>query len=445
MVSKSLSTVAALLAASSLLAQGPANDLACNAQVITAGLTAGDNTGGTNDPSAPAWSCGANVTADVYFKYTPAATCSQTITTCNSSGTMTDTVIEVFTGDCTNLVSIGCNDDGCGAGFLSSIDIAMQGGTEYFIRVGGWGASEGTFDLEILDGAFTQAVGVNGGAQGTGGFSFTDGDTINLSYFECNQGSFVFNTLNFGAGPLPTGVTVEIPGFVQTNPLSTPVGSLAVLGPVLMVTGASENLTIPAGIFSNGDELRFQALYLDFVSTPLPVTASNPVTGAYVAGSCIAGTEEGFEGLSGAGSYPTNWSGQGTGTYDWSANSSGTPSGGTGPQSANEGSTYMYCETSSPVATGDTFVMVSDTYTGGSSVKFDLSRVGAAIGTLDVTVDDGTGPQLIYSATGPGTAEWEIVTAALPAGLGSYQVTFTYARGTSFTGDIAVDGFCILQ
>ena len=81
----------------------------------------------------------------------------------------------------------------------------------------------------------------------------------------------------------------------------------------------------------------------------------------------------------------------------------------------------------------------------GDTIYGSTTRVGATIGTLDVTVDDGTGPQLIYSATGPGTAEWEIVTAALPAGLGSYQVTFTYARGTSFTGDIAVDGFCILQ
>ena len=39
----------------------------------------------------------------------------------------------------------------------------------------------------------------------------------------------------------------------------------------------------------------------------------------------------------------------------------------------------------------------------------------------------------------------EIVTAALPAGIGSYQVTFTYTRGTSFTGDLGIDAFCILQ
>ena len=423
----------------------PANALCSGAQAITGGLVSGDNTGGSLDPNAPAWSCGNNVIHDVWFTYTPTATCAQTLTTCNSGGTLTDTVLEVFTGDCGNLTLVGCNDDGCGAGFLSSLDVTMVAGTTYYIRIGGWGGAEGTFDLEILNGSFAQTLAVNGGAPGSGGFSFTDGDTLTFEYFECNPGSFVFNTVNYGAGPLPVGATVEIPGFVQTSALSTPVGAIEIMPAVLMVAGASQNLTIPPGIFATGDELRFQALYLDFVSTPLPVTASNPMTGAYVAGACVAGTEEGFEGLAGTGSYPTTWSGQGVGQRDWTAISSATVSSGTGPQSANEGQTYMYCETSSPSASGDTYVLISDTYTGGSSVKFDLTRVGATIGTLDVTVDDGTGPQLIYTATGPGTAEWEIVTAALPAGIGSYQVTFTYTRGASFTGDLGIDAFCILQ
>ena len=122
----------------------------------------------------------------------------------------------------------------------------MVAGTTYYIRIGGWGGAEGTFDLEILNGSFAQTLAVNGGAPGAGGFSFTDGDTLTFEYFECNPGSFVFNTINYGAGPLPVGATVEIPGFVQTSALSTPVGAIEIMPAVLMVAGASQNLTIRA-------------------------------------------------------------------------------------------------------------------------------------------------------------------------------------------------------
>jgi hypothetical protein len=45
---------------------------------------------------------------------------------------------------------------------------------------------------------------------------------------------------------------------------------------------------------------------------------------------------------------------------------------------------------------------------------------------------------------GPGTSEWSSELLLLPAGLGAnYTVTFTYTRGSSFAGDIAIDAFCI--
>jgi hypothetical protein len=88
--------------------------------------------------------------------------------------------------------------------------------------------------------------------------------------------------------------------------------------------------------------------------------------------------------------------------------------------------------------------MTSPSLSGGSGVRFDLSRVGASIGTLDVSVDDGTGAQSIGNYTGPGTSEWWTEQLVLPAGIGAnYTVTFTYTRGSSFTGDIAIDAFCI--
>ena len=57
----------------------------------------------------------------------------------------------------------------------------------------------------------------------------------------------------------------------------------------------------------------------------------------------------------------------------------------TGPAGAVSGTNYMYCETSAPVA-GRTFIMnTAPIPTAGltGNLNFELSRVGATIGTLE--------------------------------------------------------------
>jgi hypothetical protein len=110
----------------------------------------------------------------------------------------------------------------------------------------------------------------------------------------------------------------------------------------------------------------------------------------------------------------------------------------------------MYCETSSPAAAGDTYILNTDTYSGASisTLSFQLSRVGATIGTLEVRMDDGSGTfaTLLASYTGedPSGAEWTAESITLPSPLpANVQFQFHYTRGTSFTGDIAIDDFCI--
>ena len=63
-------------------------------------------------------------------------------------------------------------------------------------------------------------------------------------------------------------------------------------------------------------------------------------------------------------------------------------------------------------------------------------------------MDDGSGtyPTLLATYTGPEPSgiEWTNESIALPSGApanASFQ--FVYTRGTSFTGDLAVDNFCI--
>ena len=434
---------------------GPANDDCAGAVALVLGPQSGDNTNATVNASDPAWTIGNGVTADVWYQYTPAVDAPLSLTSCGSAGTLTDTVFEVFTGSCGALSLIAANDDGCGVpgDYLSTVEWLGQAGVTYSIRVGGWGGASGTYDLDLSYGAFAQTVSLNGGDESTTAFQFGAGDTITTRYYEAVQGSFVVQTLNVGADVLSVGSTPLIPGFEQLWAGTTPAGNLLDFPAVLMVNGASNGLTIPPSIgnfLSAGDQVRLQPLYLDFVSTPLPVIAANAIKGTYFPSvSRIPGTEEGFE----SGAIPAGWVDNGGPPLQSPAGSqvawsygSFTPSGGTGPQNgALEGSEFMYTEGSGAPPYGFTYEITSPSQSGGAGVGFAVNATGTAIGTLTVSVDDGTGPQVIYTLNGA-NGDWAPVLAALPAGLGSsYTVTFSYTAGLGWSSDIGIDDFYIYQ
>ena len=108
-------------------------------------------------PSAPDFtaSCGAGggstSSNDVWFSFTATSDYQARATTCGTAAY--DSKIEVYSGSCGALVSVGCNDDfaGC-AGFTSQADFAAVTGTEYFIRIGGWGTTDaGSGDILLTD------------------------------------------------------------------------------------------------------------------------------------------------------------------------------------------------------------------------------------------------------------------------------------------------------
>jgi hypothetical protein len=116
----------------------------------------------------------------------------------------------------------------------------------------------------------------------------------------------------------------------------------------------------------------------------------------------------------------------------------------------------MYCETSSGSA-GSTFIMdtsVMDTsLLTAFTLDFSLSRIGATIGTLNIYAGCGLGTfdTLIATYTGPdagqsqGGVEWSAESVPFtPSTAGSVQFRFEYIRGTSFTGDLAIDDFQLL-
>jgi hypothetical protein len=129
---------------------GPSNDNCAAAVAISSyGATAFTNVAASNDGPAPT-TCGTgnDIGADVWYTYTACVDGVHTVDTC--VGGNFDSVILVYTGACGALTSVGCNDDACGTGGLSSnLSWTAVAGTLYHIRVGGYQGASGAGTLTL--------------------------------------------------------------------------------------------------------------------------------------------------------------------------------------------------------------------------------------------------------------------------------------------------------
>ena len=113
--------------------------------------------------SSPAWACasGAN---DVWFSYAATGTGTMTVSLCNLAGW--DTALQIFSGACSGLTSLGCNDDSCAT--QSSLSVAVTAGQTYRIRVGGYNGATGSFSLTVTAPASAPAAPSNLAAAAAG-------------------------------------------------------------------------------------------------------------------------------------------------------------------------------------------------------------------------------------------------------------------------------------
>ncbi len=140
--------MAASLALGSIAMAQPANNVCTNAIPIGNTTVAGTTVAATNDFAG---TCGNSSTSpDVWYLYTAPATNTITVSTCG--GASWDTVLSVHTAPCANRTVITCVDDACG--LQTSLTFAAVSGTQYLIRVAGFGSATG---------AFTMVVGPGGG------------------------------------------------------------------------------------------------------------------------------------------------------------------------------------------------------------------------------------------------------------------------------------------
>jgi len=158
---------------------------------------------------------------------------------------------------------------------------------------------------------------------------------------------------------------------------------------------------------------------------------------------------EGFEASFGI------WSNVSGDDADWIRHSGGTSSASTGPPSANEGSQYIYCETSSPRIAGDIFNLQTNVRTcDAPSISFDYHMYfnTATDGTLllEVSDDNGTTWTTLWTLTGNQGNVWH---NDQTVSLATYANTFIILRfrftigslGTSYQYDCALDDINLID
>jgi len=142
----------------------PPNDLCPNAIVVSNGSPAacGSTICATPSPSGTIPTpCGNSVnTPDVWYAYTPQCNGAVTINTCGActpcpicvAYPMYNTVLSVYSGQCSSLNQIACNDDALLPGCVNQSQVTFGGiaGVTYYIRASGAGAATvGYFQLNI--------------------------------------------------------------------------------------------------------------------------------------------------------------------------------------------------------------------------------------------------------------------------------------------------------
>ncbi len=152
---------------------------------------------------------------------------------------------------------------------------------------------------------------------------------------------------------------------------------------------------------------------------------------------------QGFEGSS----FP-GWENSDANDVDWRLNSNGTPSNTTGPNSAAEGTTYVYVEASTNGTGFPTKRAVLNTpcfdlsELSDATFSFQYHMLGSAMGslTLEASDDNGASWDVIFTRSGSQGSAWitETINMASYVG-GSVQFRFNAVTGTSWQSDIAID------
>ncbi|PIE48118.1 MAG: peptidase S8 [Flavobacteriales bacterium] len=154
---------------------------------------------------------------------------------------------------------------------------------------------------------------------------------------------------------------------------------------------------------------------------------------------------EGFENTFGL------WTQSNADDFDWTLKSGSTPSTGTGPSGATEGSYYVYMESSSPNYSNKQAILNSPCFDLSALTQANLSFKYHMYGkstmgslTLEVSTDNGSTWAHVWSKSGNQGNDWFNANIDLSGYTGgTIQLRFNGMTGTTWQGDMAIDAFKI--
>jgi hypothetical protein len=180
----------------------PANDECANAIALTPGgvyadhLTDATNASATTSSQAAPTTCFGFSGGDVWFSVVVPASGNITIETGNSTtgATGVDTVVTAYSGDCSSLVQVGCDDDSAATGAYSLLPLTgLTPGSTLLLRVYEYNNdNSGNFAISAYDGSLGNS------SFDTSNFTYYPNpvkDILNLSYNQEISTVEVFNLL----------------------------------------------------------------------------------------------------------------------------------------------------------------------------------------------------------------------------------------------------------
>ncbi|XP_052085693.1 MAM and LDL-receptor class A domain-containing protein 2-like [Mytilus californianus] len=127
--------------------------------------------------------------------------------------------------------------------------------------------------------------------------------------------------------------------------------------------------------------------------------------------------------------------------FDWTYRSGSTPSSGTGPSSAYDGTQYVYTEASSSVQGDKAVLSTVNTLLAGTSsycLQFYLHMYGKP-GNMAVKFGNRGSSSSVWSVSGDQGDQWVFYQVELPPSFTDPVIVFEATRGSSYRGDIALD------
>ncbi|MFN5635576.1 MAG: gliding motility-associated C-terminal domain-containing protein [Flavobacteriia bacterium] len=430
----------------------PSNDNPCNATPLTAGTactyTAGTNVGATNTAGVPAPGCAAYVGQDVWFSVVVPA--GGTLNFDSNTGSMTDGGMAIYSGTCTSLTLLACNDDSSPNGLMPYIALTGQTpGTTLYIRFWDYAGGTGTFSICVVapppppscvgnppagnDCASATPICELNGYCGSTASTYTANSWPQLTTAFCGSienNSFIsfvassttvsFNvwvtssTLNYGIQMFifsATGCAGAVTSFTCWNP-GTAVGGPSTVSASGLIVGNTYYIMVDGNA---GDVCNYIIGANSGVNIPVNLT---PVTSSVCSGGSVNLTATG-----------------GNGTYTW------TPAAGL---SATTGANV----TVTPPTTPGTYTYTVNSSTGNplcpssTSATASITVTGAAAINAGADVAICTGQNVTLNATGGATYTWSpAITNGVPFSPPStttYTVTGTTAAGCVGTDQVVV-------